>query len=97
MTRAKHSAEERHQQVETADSGLNLIAERVAHIRELNVQMASAADEQSAVTRDVSRNVVNISQLAERTATDAEQTTSVSRTLAQLSEQLESLVQRFRL
>lgn len=97
MTRAKHSAEERHQQVETADSGLNLIAERVARIRELNVQMASAADEQSAVTRDVSRNVVSISQLAERTATDAEQTTSVSRTLAQLSEQLESLVQRFRL
>ena len=96
MTRAKRSAEERYQQVESADSGLNLIAEHVARIRELNVQMAMAADEQSAVTQNVSRNVVNISQLAERTATDAEQTTSVSNDLMQLSDQLESLVRRFR-
>ncbi|MCB1798782.1 MAG: HAMP domain-containing protein [Gammaproteobacteria bacterium] len=96
MTRAKHSAEERRGQVESADTGLNLIAERVAHIRGLNAQMAAAANEQSAVTQDVSRNVVNISQLAERTATDAEQTTSVSNTLLQLSAQLETLVQRFR-
>ena len=35
MTRAKHSAEERRGQVESADTGLNLIAERVAHIRDL--------------------------------------------------------------
>ena len=96
MTRAKHSAEERRGQVESADTGLNLIAERVAHIRDLNAQMAAAANEQSTVTQDVSRNVVNISQLAERTATDAEQTTSVSNTLLQLSAQLETLVQRFR-
>ena len=55
--------------------------------------MAAAANEQSTVTQDVSRNVVNISQLAERTATDAEQTTSVSNTL-QLSAQLDTLAQR---
>jgi methyl-accepting chemotaxis protein len=58
--------------------------------------MATAANEQSAVTQDVSRNVVNISQLAERTARDAEQTTEVSDRLMALSEQLESLVRRFR-
>jgi methyl-accepting chemotaxis protein len=96
MTRAKLSAEERRVQVETADSGLKLIAERVAHIRGLNAQMACAAEEQSTVTRDVSHNVVNISQLAERTAADAEQTTSVSNALLELSDQLESLVNRFR-
>jgi methyl-accepting chemotaxis protein len=96
MSRAKLSAEERRTQVETADSGLNMIAERVARIRDLNAQMAAAANEQSTVTRDVSHNVVNISQLAERTATDAEQTTSVSNQLLQLSEQLEALVKRFR-
>jgi methyl-accepting chemotaxis protein len=58
--------------------------------------MAVAADEQRAVTQNVSRSVVNISQLAERTATDAEQTTSVSNDLLQLSDRLESLVRRFR-
>jgi methyl-accepting chemotaxis protein len=96
MTQAKRSAEERREQVESADSGLNLIAERVARIRDLNAQMASAAHEQSTVTQDVSRNVVNISQLAERTAIDAEQTTEVSNSLGVLSDQLESLVRRFR-
>ena len=96
MNRAKHSAEERREQVESADSGLNLIAERVGHIRNLNAQMASAAREQSTVTQDVSRNVVNISQLAERTATDAEQATSVSNMLLDLSDQLERLVRQFK-
>jgi methyl-accepting chemotaxis protein len=47
------------------------------------------------VTENVSRNVVNISQLADHTAVDAEQTTSVSNDLLQLSEQLEGLVKRF--
>jgi len=96
MNRAKQSAEERREQVESADSGLNQIAERVGRIRSLNAQMASAAREQSTVTQDVSRNVVNISQLAERTATDAEQATSVSNMLLDLSEQLEALVRQFR-
>jgi methyl-accepting chemotaxis protein len=96
MTDAKLSAEKRREQVQTADSGLNLIAERVARIRELNARMASAAHEQSMVTQDVSRNVLTISQLAERTATDAEQTTEVSNKLMRLSNQLESLVGRFR-
>ncbi|MDJ0741041.1 MAG: methyl-accepting chemotaxis protein [Gammaproteobacteria bacterium] len=96
MARAKQSAAQRREQVESADSGLERIAERVAQIRELNARMASAAGEQSSVTESVSRNVVNISQLADRTATDAEQATAVSRTLLQLSEQLERLVRRFR-
>ena len=96
MGRARQSAEERREQVETADIGLNRIAENVARIRDLNTQMASAADEQSVVTQDVSRNVITISQLAERTAVDAEQTKEVSDSLRQLSDQLESLVQRFK-
>jgi len=96
MNLAKHSAEERREQVQTADSGLKLITARVARIRELNVKMATAAEQQSSVTLDVSRNVVNISELAERTATDAEQTTSVSNELMVLSERLESLVRRFK-
>jgi methyl-accepting chemotaxis protein len=96
MARAKHSAEARRGQVETADSGLNLIAEHVSRIRDLNTQMALAAREQGTVTESVSRNVVNITELAERTANDAEQATSVSNSVLQLSEQLDGMVERFR-
>ena len=96
MTRAKQSAEARRGQVETADSALNLIAGRVTRIREFNAQMATAAHQQSTVTRDVARNVVTISQLAERTTLDAEETTAVSKRLMALADQLEGMVQRFR-
>ncbi|MCB1802026.1 MAG: HAMP domain-containing protein [Gammaproteobacteria bacterium] len=96
MSRARDSAESRREQVEVADKGLNLIADRVAHIRELNARMAAAASEQSVVTENVGRNVINISQLADRTANDAEQTTAVSNHLLQLSVELESLLKRFR-
>ena len=96
MAQAKNSAERRRSQVESAVTGLSLIAERVGHIRELNAQMAVAAEEQSVVTQDVGRNVVNISQLAERTTHDAAQTTEASRDLVQLAERLQQLVHRFR-
>ncbi len=96
MSAAKGSAEQRREQVETADSGLNLIAERVGRIRDLNAQMVLAADEQSAVTQSVGRNVINISQLAEHTSQDAEHTTEVSDVLNGLSERLDALVNRFR-
>ena len=96
MTLAKESAKQGRVQVETADTGLNRIAENVAHIRELNVQMSVAATEQSVVTEDVSRSVVKISQLSDRTTTDAEQTTAVSQSLLALSDKLESLVNKFR-
>ena len=96
MSRAKQSAEKRREQVETADSGLNLIAERVSHIRDLNAQMAVAAREQSVVTENVGHNVVTISQLAERTSTDAAQATTVSGELLQLAAKLECMVKQFR-
>ncbi len=96
MTAAKESAKQRRIQVETADTGLNRIAANVSHIRELNVQMSAAATEQSVVTEDVSRSIVKISQLSDRTTTDAEQTTAVSQSLLSLSDQLESLVNKFR-
>jgi methyl-accepting chemotaxis protein len=96
MNQARGSAEARQQQVTSADAGLALIAERVASIRELNAGMALAAREQSAVTENVSRNVVNISQLAERTAADAQETTAVSTNLLSYSDELQQLVQRFR-
>lgn len=96
MNRAKESAERQREQVADADSGLNQIAERVNHICDLNTHMAGAANEQSVVAQNIARNVVNISQLTERTATDAEHTNGVTQELVELSDQLDKLVARFR-
>ncbi len=80
---------------EAADS-LNKIADAVGVISDMNTQIASAAEEQSAVAQEIDQNIVQISSLAEH---GAEQTTHVSDAsdkLAQLSSSMAELVQRFK-
>lgn len=96
METAKESAEQRRSQVQSADEGLSLIAERVAHIRELNGQMAQAADNQNVVAQHVSHSVANISHLIDRTARDAAQTDAASSDLVTLASRLNELVARFK-
>ena len=96
MDTAKRSAEQRRSQVQSADEGLGLIAERVAHIRQLNAQMAESADHQHQVAQHVSQSVANISRLTDRTAQDAEQTNAASLELVNLAERLNQLVGQFK-
>ena len=93
---ATESGEARRAEVESAGLDLVRITEQVGRIRELNAGMASAAAGQRAVAHDVNRNVATISGLAERTAADAEEATSVSVDLQALAVRLEELVSRFR-
>lgn len=96
MDNAKQSAEQRRLQVQSADEGLNLIASRVTHIRELNGQMAQVADNQNQVAQLVSQSVLNISRLTDRTAEDAEQTNNASYELVKLANRLNQLVEQFK-
>lgn len=95
MLKAKMSAEQRREQVQIADDGLNLIADRVTHIRDLNVRMAKAADDQNEFVDKVSNSVLIITRLANSTAQDATETNTVSLELEQLSRELNKLVEKF--
>ncbi|MFC3607965.1 methyl-accepting chemotaxis protein [Stutzerimonas tarimensis] len=72
------------------------IAEGVAGISDRNMQIASAAEEQSAVAEDINRNVVDINDVAIQVSAGAEQTAATSLELARLAEQQQRLVGRFR-
>ncbi|MDG1579490.1 methyl-accepting chemotaxis protein [Pseudomonas sp. GOM6] len=80
-----------------ADSALVLIAERVSQINEMNLVIASAAEEQAQVAREVDRNLVAIRDIAEQNATGAHETSVASDQLARLASDLNGMVQRFRL
>jgi methyl-accepting chemotaxis protein len=80
-----------------ADQALGLIAERVEQIDEMNLVIASAAEEQAQVAREVDRNLVAIRDVSEQSAAGAEQTSSASDELARLAAQLSQLTGRFRL
>jgi len=65
-------------------------------ILEMNTQIAAAAQEQSVVTQEVSRNITNIQSIAQETSTGAEEANRTSHEVAQLSSELQKLVAQFK-
>lgn len=85
--------------VESAGEAGNALAEisvAVQRITEMAIQIATAAEEQSAVTADIDKNMVEIHDLATRTSEDAAVTTSASEHLSSLATRLQEMVVRFR-
>ncbi|KAF1051069.1 MAG: Methyl-accepting chemotaxis protein McpQ [Stenotrophomonas maltophilia] len=80
-----------------AGEALGAIARSVAQIQDMNLQIASAAEEQSSVAEQINRSVTQVREIAEQSATAAEQTASSSQELARLGGLLQGQVGRFRL
>ena len=78
-----------------ADQALARIAERVGQINEMNLVIASAAEEQAQVAREVDRNLVTIRDIAQQSAAGAQQTSAASDELARLATDLNRLTSRF--
>uniref|UniRef100_UPI0030D81BF7 methyl-accepting chemotaxis protein n=2 Tax=Pseudomonas sp. EA_35y_Pfl2_R111 TaxID=3088689 RepID=UPI0030D81BF7 len=68
----------------------------VGMIVDQNQQIATAAEEQTAVAHDIDQNIVEISQAGERTAEGASQTEQASRELSGLVARLKQLIGAFR-
>ncbi|WP_312373342.1 methyl-accepting chemotaxis protein [Stutzerimonas nitrititolerans] len=83
-------------QAQQAGSSLTSITSAVASISDMNTQIASAAEQQSAVSDEISQNVVNINQVADRVTESASQTAQASSQLAHLAAGLQSLVGQFK-
>lgn len=80
-----------------AGEALQLIATAVSEINNHNTSIASAAEEQANVARDVDKNLVSIRDLSNSTASGAEQTNASSDELSRLAVSLSELVKRFRI
>ena len=62
----------------------------------MNLQIATAAEEQSKVSEEINHNVVSISRVAEDSADGAQQTAQASRELSNLASQLQGMTAQFR-
>jgi methyl-accepting chemotaxis protein len=89
-------AQESASNVVRAGEVLEEIAEGIATISDHNIQVASAAEQQSQVADEIHRNINDISSLAIQVSAGAEQTAVTSRELARLAEHQQSLVGRFK-
>ena len=84
-------------QADEADAALGQITGHITQISDMNIQVATATEEQSSVVGEINRNVEDINQLTMETADIAHQLTESSRSLQQLSGELDKLVGNFRL
>jgi len=78
-----------------AGKSLDEIYHQVEQISERNLLIASAAEEQATVAREVDRNIINISDFSSQTAAGANQTSASAKELARLATELSGLVGRF--
>ncbi|EHK70783.1 methyl-accepting chemotaxis sensory transducer [Pseudomonas psychrotolerans L19] len=88
-------ARQTREQAQSASAALETIAQSVSGIDERNLVIASAAEEQAQVAREVDRNLVRIRDLSVQTAACADQTRSASRQLAELAVELNGQIRRF--
>jgi methyl-accepting chemotaxis protein len=96
MEQGRQRTDESVEQSSRAGSSLDVITTAVSRITDMNLQIASAAHEQSMVAEEMTRNVTQINQMADETAEGARQTEQTSRELFGLANELQGLVQQFK-
>ncbi|WGK92028.1 methyl-accepting chemotaxis protein [Pseudomonas migulae] len=79
----------------SAGSALEKITASISQINERNLVIASAAEQQALVAREVDQNLVTIRDLSTQTAAGATQTSAASQELSRLAIDLNGLVTRF--
>ncbi|MFQ5469470.1 MAG: methyl-accepting chemotaxis protein [Gammaproteobacteria bacterium] len=95
MTEGSTTAQSSVDQMANAGETLDSITSVIAMMSDMNTQIASAAEEQSAVTEEINRNVVNISEVAEHSVEGSEHISRSSTDLSELASKLRNMVGRF--
>jgi methyl-accepting chemotaxis protein len=71
------------------------ISVAIDRITQMNAQVATASEEQTAVTEEINRNLVGISGVASETLASADQTAEASQRLYGLVGKLQSMLRQF--
>ena len=79
-----------------AGTALGEITASVNTITNMNLQIASAAEEQSAVAVEIRENVASITEVADANAHASKQLSSTSENLARIADELQSVVGHFK-
>ncbi|MNC15256.1 Methyl-accepting chemotaxis protein McpS [compost metagenome] len=96
MEQSQASTNESVQQAQVAAQALESITQAVTVINDMNAQIASAAEEQSAVAEDINRNIITIGQVAVEVVGGAGESSQASVELTTLAENQRRLVNQFR-
>ncbi|MDR7024299.1 MAG: methyl-accepting chemotaxis protein [Pseudomonadales bacterium] len=97
MRRSSDAGDVTSEQANRAGTSLDAIAQLIATINAMNAQIASAAEEQTAVAEEINRSVHKIAVAVDSVADETQQGAQTARNLAGLGERLGALVRQFRI
>ncbi len=96
MQRGREQSLQTVAQADQASDSLQTITKSVSTITQMNIQIATAAEQQTAVAADISRSIHEIAQLADQAANNASELAKSTGELTELERRLSGLVSRFR-
>ena len=94
MDHALETGQSGSEKIDTTLSSLQAIQQAVSTMNDMNIQIATAAEEQSQVANEVNRNISSISEFASMNTQDANQGLQNSEHLAELSQNLLSAISK---
>ncbi|WP_371917444.1 methyl-accepting chemotaxis protein [Pseudomonas sp. M30-35] len=97
MQRSSDAGDVTREQANHAGTSLDAIAQLIGTINAMNAQIASAAEEQTAVAEEINRSVHKIAVAVDSVADETQQGAHTARNLAGLGDRLGSLVGQFRI
>jgi len=84
------------EQATVALSALTRISDAVRVINDMNLQIATAAEEQSSVAEEINRNVANVRQVTESLTNQADESAQISQSLNSLATHQQTLMSQFK-
>jgi methyl-accepting chemotaxis protein len=96
MTRGREQTQTSVEHTQKVSQTLDAIAQAVSTIHELNMSVASATEEQSAVSQEVNQNITSIHDVTTSHVSSTQTVASTNDQLASVAEQLHQMVSRYK-
>lgn len=96
MNNANEQALKTEEFVDHTSTRLHVIEETVNTIHDMVMQIASATEQQTAVTEEINTNVTSINQLAEEVSRGSHETNEAVESINQISVELDDMIHTFR-
>lgn len=96
MSASKHATEKTVASIQAVSESFDRVRTSVDMIRDMNTQIAAAAEEQHQVAEEINRHIAEVNSDAQQVNEMSEHVRETSSSLAELSSQLDSLVKAFK-
>jgi len=95
MKQSQQSATDSVEKAQEAGQSLETITDAVKTINDMSAQIATAAEEQSAVSEEINRNITNISMATDQTLSATKETSQTNSELSDSIQRLNTMVKQF--